>query len=128
RNGVEQMVALAKASVLAGERAVVRGDYDGRVAGKAKPIELTQEVTQPAIDERDLAGVQGDGAPALGFGQQRGVLRGLDHVPAVVRRVVALAVGRRRVPRLVGIEAVDPEEEPVVGVVALEPPRGGRKE
>ena len=58
-----QREALAEAPVLAGQRPVVGDDQHRRAPGQPQALQRLQEASQPAVDQRHLAGVQRHPAP-----------------------------------------------------------------
>ena len=117
---------LADHAMLAEEVAVVGGDQDGRVLQPPQALQAVQEVTQPHIRQRHLAGVEGAdvGQFLLGVAIRLAVDGPAD---ALLRRVVRVhrVVGRGRVERLMRIEAVDHQQEVVQRAVAVQPAGGG---
>ena len=89
---------------------------------------VSRKRPQPAVDQRHLAGVQRHPAPRRVRERHRRPLGRHHRRHPAGRRVVAPPVGLRRVPRLVGVEAVQPEEEPGMVAVALQPAGGGGEE
>lgn len=81
--------------------------------------QVLEEAADPAVDKGDFAEVQGFDPGCLGLvvGEQVGE----DEVLPLVVREIAAGVLAWRVPRLVGVEAVDPEEEGTVGGVLGQP-------
>ena len=102
-------------------------DHQGVVA-QAEVVQLGVEAPQRAVDHRHLGGVEGPHVAPLFYGEAvaGGVLR-LVHHQALVAGVVAVDVVLGRVPGLVGVPGVDPEEEGAAAVVLLQPLLGGEE-
>ena len=123
--GVEQPRRLLDAPLLAQVRAVVRGEDDGRVFPQPEIIELLKQASDPAVHKGHFARIEGadprqvlpaDVLAANTVAEERTV------EGEVV--VVLLREAQRGIPRLVGIEHLDPEQERLVGGVVLQPRHG----
>jgi hypothetical protein len=119
---------LALDVVLAQEMAVVGEMNHQRALAQAEVVQLGVEAAQRAVDHGHFGGVERPHVAPLFQGQAvlRRVLRLVDD-QAVVVGVILVDVVLGRVPRLVGVPGVDPEEEWPVAIVLLQPLFGGEE-
>ena len=124
--GIERMQlarVLAEAALVAELRAVVRQEDHQGVVEQLQFVQPGQQPAHAFIHERDLTQVERFDAAQLLL---RGAVTlpgrsGDDEVLARVARVIEIGVPRRRIPRLVRVEAVDPQEERLHRVIVRQP-------
>ncbi len=106
------LVGLALQAVVAEVVAVVGEVQHRRGVPVAQVVHLLQQAPDPLVHHAHLGRVEGLGVLALGLGHVvRPAVGGVgQHLPPVAG-VVPVDVIRRGVPRLVGVEGVQPEEE-----------------
>ena len=115
--------ALAEAALVAELGAVVGEEDHQGVVEQLQFVQLGQQSAYPLVHEGDLSQVERLDAALLIF-RCAAALPGRardDEVLAGVVGKVAVGVLRRRVPRLVRVEAVDPQEERPHRVVVVQP-------
>ena len=99
---------------------MVGADDDRRVGPPVLAVELVEDAAEPVVDEAQLGAVVGAHVgrrPLVDHagGDRVDGVRRPDHLRSRPRRVVARHPRLRHVERLVGVELVDEEEEPVGG-------------
>ena len=115
---------------LAHRGTVVGDEDDQRVVFHAERADIVHEMTEPFVHHRHLFGVQGADVFQFAVGVQAVdmALDGQEHVLAFVVGVIGALqiriVHGGSIPRFVRIKAVDPHEEGLVAVDALQVPYG----